>query len=270
MLLTHLPVNSVVNGIDLSKFGSVLREQQETRAERQRQRIRMMNADPFDVEAQRLIADEIRQKNIEANMEAAMEYNPEIFGTVVMLYINCQVNGHPVKAFIDSASFSVIAIKMKITVTTLSDEIFTLDVSEDLELENFKAFCEVESGFPAPEIVIVFNGRPLMDDKKSLKELGIKDGDVVTMQHMQSSVTASQPQLGFTAPNQGMVPFLDFSSIRVPGASQGHSSRGVGQGIGLSGMEDDPALIRDMFLANPDQLALLKQNNPRLADALLT
>lgn len=76
---------------------------------------------------------------------------------------------------------------MKVTVTTLSDYIFVLDVSEDLELENFKAFCEVESGFPAPEIVIAFNGRPLMDDKKSLKEHGIKDGDVVILQHMLQS-----------------------------------------------------------------------------------
>lgn len=84
---------------------------------------------------------------------------------------------------------------MKVTVTTLTDYIFVLDVSEDLELENFKAFCEVESGFPAPEIVIVFNGRPLMDDKKSLKDLGIHDGDVVTLQHMLQSGSASATSL---------------------------------------------------------------------------
>lgn len=73
---------------------------------------------------------------------------------------------------------------MKVTVTTLNDEIFVLDVSEDLELENFKAFCEIESGFPATDITLTFNGKPMMNDKKSLKELGVHDGDVIVMLRM--------------------------------------------------------------------------------------
>lgn len=93
---------------NLETFATVLRQQIQARYERQQQRRRMMEANPFDHEAQRLIAEEIRQKNIEANMEAAMEHNPEIFGTVVMLYINCRVNGVPVKAFVDSGAQATI------------------------------------------------------------------------------------------------------------------------------------------------------------------
>lgn len=93
---------------DLEQFTRVLREQQKEKSDRDRQRIRMMNADPFDPETQRLIAEEIRQQNIDSNMEAAMEYHPESFGQVVMLYINCRVNGHPVKAFIDSGAQTTI------------------------------------------------------------------------------------------------------------------------------------------------------------------
>ncbi len=85
---------------------------------------------------------------------------------------------------------------MRVTVTTLSDDIFNLDVSEDLELENFKAFCEVESGIPAAEINLLFNGKVMEDGAKSLKSHGLKEGDVVVIQRQTAATSHQQQGIG--------------------------------------------------------------------------
>lgn len=89
-------------------------------------------------------------------------------------------------------SLSVIN-KMKITVTSLENECFLLDVSEDLELENFKAFCEVQSGISAHEISIEFQGIALLDNKKTLKDYNIQDGDLVLLKRVRVPRTSNAP-----------------------------------------------------------------------------
>ncbi|EDL24927.1 UNVERIFIED_CONTAM: hypothetical protein FQV15_0001318, partial [Eudyptes pachyrhynchus] len=89
---------------NLETFSQVLMEQQRERTLREQEMFRLYSTNPFDQETQARIEEEIRQQNIEENMNIAMEEAPESFGQVAMLYINCKVNGHPLKAFVDSGA----------------------------------------------------------------------------------------------------------------------------------------------------------------------
>lgn len=111
MLKQNNPVLGEAFEKGVEQFTKVLKEQQEERRKREVEKMRIhaaAAADPFNMEAQRMMELEIQNKNIDANMELAMEYNPESFGTVIMLYINCKVNGHPIKAFVDSGAQATI------------------------------------------------------------------------------------------------------------------------------------------------------------------
>jgi DNA damage-inducible protein 1 len=89
---------------DPQGFERIYNEMQRQAKEQQTRQAQLYSADPFDIEAQRKIEEEIRKENIARNYETAIEHNPEFFGRVIMLYINVEINGVAVKAFVDSGA----------------------------------------------------------------------------------------------------------------------------------------------------------------------
>ncbi len=69
---------------------------------------RRLHLNPMDEEANRFFGEKIRKQNVEQQYLRMMEEFPESMGRVLMLYIDAQVNGHDIQAFVDSGAQSTI------------------------------------------------------------------------------------------------------------------------------------------------------------------
>ncbi|DBB00046.1 TPA: DNA damage-inducible protein 1 [Trebouxia sp. C0004] len=109
--MAQLPPNlrDAVSSGDIDSVQGVFRQFQREAEQRQMEaQLIRPGEDPMDLEVQARIAEYIRQKNVEENFEAAMEFNPEVFAQVTMLYVTMDVNGNKMAAFIDSGAQSTI------------------------------------------------------------------------------------------------------------------------------------------------------------------
>ena len=63
---------------------------------------------------------------------------------------------------------------------------------------------------------------------------------------------------------------IDFGSINIPGSSGQQPAASVPAPPSQDELPEDPAALREMLLASPHDLSILKERNPPLADALLS
>lgn len=65
-------------------------------------------ANPDDPDNKKRIAELLDQQAIDEQLRNAIEYTPEMFTQVPMLYINIEINNYPVKAFVDTGAQTTI------------------------------------------------------------------------------------------------------------------------------------------------------------------
>ena len=141
-ILQHRPTRALVEartGRDLLQDGETLddvlndppkfRERWQTMTERQiaeaekRSREQEKLDENINEENQQKIYHEIQQERVAREASQIMEENPEFFASVTMLYIAVEVNGRPVKAFVDSGAQMTVISPQKAQECNLTENI---------------------------------------------------------------------------------------------------------------------------------------------------
>ena len=84
-----------------------------------------LHVNPMDEEANAYFGNKIRLENVQRQYEQMMEEYPESLGRVLMLYMNCEVNGKPLQMFVDSGA------QMTIMSSACADRLGLLHLVDD-------------------------------------------------------------------------------------------------------------------------------------------
>ncbi|KAH0544323.1 hypothetical protein FGG08_001586 [Glutinoglossum americanum] len=143
----------------------------------------------------------------------------------------------------------------------MDSDLLTLDLHQDMNIAGLKGVIEKEAGHPVTSQHLYHNGQLLVDDNRTLHELGIGEGEMLAM-HVRDMVgetgmPSTSRGLGGSAPGRG--------APQRP-RSQGTSSSARGSGGGIGG--PDPEVIRLQILGDPRMLSEIRAQNPELAAAV--
>ncbi|KAI8336444.1 ubiquitin-related domain-containing protein [Choanephora cucurbitarum] len=78
---------------------------------------------------------------------------------------------------------------MLITVTTDGEQLYNLEIDNQMAIEDVKALLEAESGIPPNSQHLFFNGKELTEPKKTLEEYQVGPNEIIHLQQQQQ-----QPQ----------------------------------------------------------------------------
>jgi len=102
-LNTWKEMGEAIDAGNVKKVSQLLQNDYNSKME-DKQKLENALKNPTAPENRKIVEAFQKQQKIDESLEQCMEENPEMFGQVIMLYINCQINGHSVKAFVDSGA----------------------------------------------------------------------------------------------------------------------------------------------------------------------